>query len=192
MEQRKSDINTGDGNVINASSNGLNYSFDFSSQVTPEKSGTAPMPGPQPVNQVVAPASQPNVVQTNNVAPMGGTSEPAGPVQTVEPAMPIGPEPVQTAAPTMPVGPEPVQTAEPNAPVGMDSATVTPVSNTDGSALQTTEGVQPEVQTTEAAQNQAEEPIIKDKKSTKTFLFIIVGLIVVFIIALPFIFKIFG
>ena len=33
MEQRKSDINTGDGNVVNVDTNGLSYSFDFSSQV---------------------------------------------------------------------------------------------------------------------------------------------------------------
>ena len=40
MEQRKSDIDTGDGNVVNVNSNGLSYSFDFSSQVDQNPSST--------------------------------------------------------------------------------------------------------------------------------------------------------
>ena len=70
MEQRKSDINTGDGNVVNVDTNGLSYSFDFSSQVeqTPQVAPVQPEVAPQvtSVQPEVAPQVapvQPEVAQ---------------------------------------------------------------------------------------------------------------------------------
>ena len=67
MEQRKSDINTGDGNVVNIDTNGLSYSFDFSNQVQ-NNSQVAPV---APVQPEVAPTVPVQPEVTPAVAPVG-------------------------------------------------------------------------------------------------------------------------
>ena len=71
MEQRKSDINTGDGNVVNVDTNGLSYSFDFSSQVesVPQAAPVQPEVAPQvaPVQPEVATQSEQVQVTEQNV-----------------------------------------------------------------------------------------------------------------------------
>ena len=195
MEQRKSDINNGDDNVINASSNGLNYSFDFSSQVNPAGGQATPMAGPQPVNQGVPPTPQPSVVQSNSVAPMemnnGFTNQvQPEPVQAIEPTNQAQSEPVQAIEPTNQVQPEPV--SDPMVQIQPETAQATePINQVQPESVQATGSNV--VQTGEqVSQAQSNGPIIKDKKATKTFLFIIVGLIIIFIIALPFIFNVIG
>ena len=139
MEQRKSDIDTGDANSVNVNANGLNYSFDFSSQVNNTVPGTvAPMPTAEPVAPAPMPAVEP-------VAP--------APMPTVEP-----------------VAQAPMPTAEPVAPAPMPAV----------------EPVQVQQATTQRTE------LIKDKNGTKKFLIIVGIIVVVFIIALPFIFKMLG
>ena len=99
MEQRKSDINTGDGNVVNVDTNGLSYSFDFSSQVQN--------------NSQVAPVQQ--VPQAEPVQPVPQV-EPVQPAPQVEPVQPVPQvEPVQPAPQVEPV--QPVPQAEPVQPM---------------------------------------------------------------------------
>jgi len=212
MEQRKSDINTGDGNVINVDNNGLNYSFDFSSQVASDANQMAePMMGAQQVNQMNEPMfnGQQNGQMVDNVQP---EFQPM-PEVNYQPEVNAGPMPMPEATyndvqPAM--GPQ----VMPNeaAPMAGPNAVVTPATTNDVQAVNvnavptdvqvnaeqgaTVQGeqvanVQGEVQNIQQTQGSDEE-IIKDKKATKRFLFIIVGIIVAFIIALPFINKIIG
>ena len=134
MEQRKSDINTGDGNVVNVDTNGLSYSFDFSSQVdnTPQVA---------PVQSEAAP----------QVAPVQPEAAPQ--------AAPVQPEAAPQAAPVQPVAAQQVESVQPQ-------------------EIQTEQ-----VQATE--ENVTGEDLIKDKKSTKVFLFVLFALVVAFIICLP-------
>ena len=123
MEQRKSDINTGDGNVVNVDTNGLSYSFDFSSQVD----------------------------NTPQVAPVQSEAAPQ--------VAPVQPEAAPQAAPVQPVAAQQVESVQPQ-------------------EIQTEQ-----VQATE--ENVTGEDLIKDKKSTKVFLFVLFALVVAFIICLP-------
>ena len=90
MEQRKSDINTGDGNVVNIDTNGLSYSFDFSNQVQ-NNSQVAPV---APVQPEVAPTVPVQPEVTPAVAPVQPEVAPTVPVQPeVTPAVaPVGSE----------------------------------------------------------------------------------------------------
>ena len=161
MEQRKSDINTDDGNVVNINSNGLNYSFDFSSQV--DSTSNVAKPSSVETLDVIAPAAEP----VQPVAPMPAVEpvQPAAPMPAAEPVQPVAPMPA--AEPVQPVAPMPA--AEPVQPVAPMPA----------------EQVQQSVQTDG-------DDLIKDKKSTKTFLIILGIVVAIFIIALPFIFGFFG
>lgn len=210
MEQRKSDINTGDGNVINVDNNGLNYSFDFSNQVTPDSTQISGSEvNVQPVPQA---SSQPAVStqMVDNSFQQGQSMPEVNPTPEVN----VGPMPMPNVTPNAAgpvVGP---QVSVPNgaSPMSSPSVEATPVSNgtvqsnpVNASVLSTNdqtngvqgeqavsnEGVQSEVQNTQQVQDSGEE-IIKDKKSTKVFLFTIVAIIVAFIIALPFIRNILG
>ena len=162
MEQRKSDINTGDANTINVDTNGLSYSFDFSSQVEPEKNiNQVPK---QPINQTPvepAPAPEP-VVQT-----------------PVEPA----PQPVVQA----PVEPTlaPVNQVQEQDSIPNPQAQTIEQSNVSKAQGNTESSVQEKT-----VQN--DEELIKDKKGTKKFIIIIGIIVIAFIIALPFIFKLIG
>ena len=156
MEQRKSDINTGDGNVVNVDTNGLSYSFDFSSQVdnTPQVAPVQSEAAPQvaPVQPEVAP----------QVAPVQPEAAPqAAPVQSevAQQAAPVQSEVAPQAAPVQPVAAQQVESVQPQ-------------------EIQTEQ-----VQATE--ENVTGEDLIKDKKSTKVFLFVLFALVVAFIICLP-------
>ena len=94
----------------------------------------------------------------------------------MEPTNQVQPEPVSD--PMVQIQPETAQATEPINQVQPES-----VQATGSNVVQTGEQV---------SQAQSNGPIIKDKKATKTFLFIIVGLIIIFIIALPFIFNVIG
>ena len=197
MEQRKSDINTDDGNVVNINSNGLNYSFDFSSQV--DSTSNVAKPSSVETLDVIAPAAEPvqpvapmpAVEPVQPAAPMSAAEpvQPAAPMPAVEPVQPVAPmpaaEPVQPAAPMPAVEPvqpvAPMPAAEPVQPVAPMPAAepVQPV------APMPAEQVQQSVQTDG-------DDLIKDKKSTKTFLIILGIVVAIFIIALPFIFRFFG
>ena len=199
MEQRKSDLDTGDGNVINVNNDGLNYSFDFSNQVAPDNNQVNTQfngnvqPAPEP-NFQASPMPEANFQANVQPMPMNEPSfqadvQPA-PMPEVSPAE-VQPMPQVNASEATPVmnggsleqnvnvqpvseeAPQTVNQAEP-------SVQVTPVQ----------EAVQPQV-ASEQSQN-SEGEIIKDKKSTKSFLFLIIGIIVAFIIALPFIKNIIG
>ena len=99
MEQRKSDINTGDGNVVNVDTNGLSYSFDFSSQVeqTPQVAPVQPEVAPQvaPVQPEVAPQVAP--VQPE-VAPQAAPVQP----EVAPQVAPVQPEVAPQVAPVQP------------------------------------------------------------------------------------------
>ena len=96
MEQRKSDINTGDGNVVNVDTNGLSYSFDFSSQVesVPQAAPVQPEVAPQvaPVQPEVAPQAAP---MQPEVAPQVAPMQP----EVAPQAAPMQPEVAQQVAP---------------------------------------------------------------------------------------------
>ena len=68
MEQRKSDINTDDGNVVNVNANGLSYSFDFSNQTVqnprPAQTIVTPEKNAQPVQPTAMPESTTQEEQT--------------------------------------------------------------------------------------------------------------------------------
>lgn len=220
MEQRKSDINTGDGNVINVDNNGLNYSFDFSSQVAHDSTqGVGPqvnaqaMPevNAQPGVQVVASNPQPgrqpmpevNSMPEVNVGPVAmpeTTTSGVGP--TVGPQVSVSNEVSPMSSPSVPtvsVQNANVQASGVTTPADIQTSTVgvnTVPTDIQASAVQgestvSDTGVQGEMQNTQQVQDSGEE-IIKDKKSTKVFLFVIVAIIVAFIIALPFIRNILG
>ena len=122
MEQRKSDINTGDGNVVNIDTNGLSYSFDFSNQVQ-NNSQVAPV---APVQPEVAPTVPVQPEVTPAVAPVQPEVAPTVPVQPeVTPAVaPVQPE----VAPTVPVQPEVTPAV---APVGSEINNVDTSTSTD-------------------------------------------------------------
>ena len=109
-------------------------------------------------------------------------NEPVTPVIPVEPVTPVTPvEPVTPVTPVEPVTPvTPVEPVTPVTPV----EPVTPVTPVEPvtSAEQTNE------QSVES-EDDADE-IIKDKEATKRFIIILTVVIVAFIIALPFIFKV--
>ena len=171
MEQRKSDIDTGDSNVVNVNSNGLNYSFDFSNQVSSN---------PEPINPIPMPAPASNV----EPAPMPGTVSAPEPQPVVEPV--VSPE----SAPVDPVSTvEPVVSPEP-APV---ESVNTPDINSDSEMQNVAENQATEkpLEQANTANVQGEE-LIEDKKGTKKFLIIITIIVVAFIIALPFIFNLIG
>lgn len=92
MEQRKSDINTGDGNVVNVDTNGLSYSFDFSNQVDNTQQAVQPtvQAEPAPATQV-QPEMAPQAVQPEVQA------QPAVQVDPVQPEAAVQAEPVQSA-----------------------------------------------------------------------------------------------
>ena len=171
MEQRKSDIDTGDSNVVNVNSNGLNYSFDFSNQVSSN---------PEPINPTPMPAPASNV----EPAPMPGTVSAPEPQPVVEPV--VSPEPAPV---------DPVSTVEPV--VSPEPAPVESVNNPDINSDSEMQNVA-ENQATEKPLEQANtanvqgEELIEDKKGTKKFLIIITIIVVAFIIALPFIFNLIG
>ena len=171
MEQRKSDIDTGDSNVVNVNSNGLNYSFDFSNQVSSN---------PEPINPTPMPAPASNV----EPAPMPGTVSAPEPQPVVEPV--VSPEPAPV---------DPVPTVEPV--VSPEPAPVESVNNPDINSDSEMQNVA-ENQATEKPLEQANtanvqgEELIEDKKGTKKFLIIITIIVVAFIIALPFIFNLIG
>ena len=171
MEQRKSDIDTGDSNVVNVNSNGLNYSFDFSNQVSSN---------PEPINPTPMPAPASNV----EPAPMPGTVSAPEPQPVVEPV--VSPEPAPV---------DPVATVEPV--VSPEPAPVESVNNPDINSDSEMQNVA-ENQATEKPLEQANtanvqgEELIEDKKGTKKFLIIITIIVVAFIIALPFIFNLIG
>lgn len=203
MEQRKSDLDTGDGNVINVNNDGLNYSFDFSNQVVPDNNQVNAQ-----FNGNVQPAPEPNFQA--NVQPMPEANFQANvqPMPMNEPSFQADVQPT----PMPEVSPAEVQ---PTVMPQVNASEVTPVMNggsleqnvnvqpVSEEALQAVNQAEPSVQVTpvqEAVQPQvaseqsqnSEGEIIKDKKSTKTFLFLIIGIIVAFIIALPFIKNIIG
>ena len=88
MEQRKSDINTGDGNVVNVDTNGLSYSFDFSNQVDNTQQAVQPtvQAEPAPAAQVepVQPEMAPQAVQPEVQAQPAVQAEPVKPEATVQ------------------------------------------------------------------------------------------------------------
>lgn len=199
MEQRKSDINTEGGNVINVDNNGLNYSFDFSSQVIPN------------TGQVIQPAEptpKANVDSGVNLEPKvsvqmasSGSSQPVvSPIPEVQESTEAVKMPgVVTDGAKPVIGPQvnvsevtPMATPSVDSKVAGDSTVSVNVTNDQANVgTAPVKNVQDEVQNTEQAQS-GDEEIIKDKKSTKVFLFAIVAIIVVFIIALPFIRNILG
>ena len=228
MEQRKSDINTGDGNVVNVDTNGLSYSFDFSSQVEPANQQNVQQPQvmpstPEPVQpQVVSsmPASAGSQVIPGTPEPVQPQVVPSAPEPVQQPqVVPSAPEPVQQPQ-VMPSAPEPVQqpqvmpsapesagpqvipgTPEPVQPSVQQPESLGQVSDqsqAQSSNLQTqvADKNESDVKTVESVNKIVSssngEELIKDKKSTKRFLIAVVIIIVAFVIALPFIFKILG
>lgn len=145
MEQRKSDINTGDGNVINVDTNGLSYSFDFSNQVQ----------------------SNPQAQMVQNVQQPMPQQAPVVPQQV----------PVMQNVQQTPVAPQ-------QAPVMQDVPQQAPVMQ--NVPQQANSNVQ---QTQYTSNNTEDDVLIKDKKSTKTFLIFLFVLVISFIIALPFVYK---
>ncbi len=102
--------------------------------------------------------------------------EPVTPVTPVEPVTPVTPvEPVTPVTPVEPVTPvTPVEPVEPVTPV----TPVEPVTSAEQTNEQSVE-----------SEDDADE-IIKDKEATRRFIIILTVVIVAFIIALPFIFKV--
>ncbi len=158
MEQRKTDIDTGDNNTLNINANGANYTFDLPGQVGNVNTNYNTVPiAPVTINPQ-------NHISSVNVEPV----QPVSPMPAVEP---VNVEPVQPVSPMPAVEPVNVEPVQPVSP--MPAA----------EPAQTFEQ--------QVVQNNAED-LIKDKKDTKKFLIIIVIITVVFIVALPFIFKILG
>ena len=205
MEQRKSDIDTGDSNVVNVNSNGLNYSFDFSNQVSSNPEPINPTPMPAPASNV-EPAPMPGTVSAPEPQPVvepvvSPEPAPVDPVPTVEPVVspkPAPVDPVPTVEPVVspePAPVDPVPTVEP-----VVSPEPAPVESVNNPGINSDSGMQnvAENQATEKPSEQANtanvqgEELIEDKKGTKKFLIIITIIVVAFIIALPFIFNLIG
>lgn len=187
MEQRKSDINTDDGNVVNVDTNGLSYSFDFSSQVEPNN-GPAPVNAPEVSAAPVEPVASPDVA-TPDAQPVASPTVETPVVEEtsaeVTPAVEAAPvveaTPMVEAAPAAEVTPE-VETAP-----AVEAAPI--VETTEQAADAPLEGTTET--TSETKQEEvSDEALIKDKKATKRFLIIVFIIVVAFIIALPWIFGI--
>ena len=200
MEQRKSDINTGDANTINVDTNGLSYSFDFSSQVEPEKNinqvpkqpinqtPVEPAPAPEPVVQTpVEPAPQPVVQAPVEPAPQPVVQTPVEPVSAPEPVVQTPVEPAPQPVVQAPVEPTlaPVNQVQEQDSIPNPQAQTIEQSNVSKAQGNTESSVQEKT-----VQN--DEELIKDKKGTKKFIIIIGIIVIAFIIALPFIFKLIG
>lgn len=79
MEQRKTDINNGDGNVVNVDTNGLSYSFDFSNQVANSQQSAPVTPEAQaPITQ------EQNPVMPEAQAPIAQEQTPVMPEMQVQ------------------------------------------------------------------------------------------------------------
>lgn len=189
------------------SQNNMSYSFDFSSQVdntaTPVNQGgvTVSASDTPAVNQAanvqdsVSPA--PNVAQeamTSVQTPVNPSVQQSSVNSTVQQATVNSS--VQQAPVSPGVQPNTVNSVEGQAPINQPSQTTT-ATNTVASEVTDAPmpGVVPPVtpETVMAQKNENEEiELIKDKKATKNFLIGLFVVLIIFIIALPFIFNIMG
>lgn len=187
MDDKKDVINNGDNQADN-----MNYSFDFANQVDANAAPVTPEVTPATPESTVTPEvpTADNVAVTpvsENVVPEASTTESVMPetanTQDVTPATEVTPAPEVTPTTENSVTPE-MSTDQPTTDdANADSIPVMP-------------GVAPVMpETVGTKDNNSEEEsleLIKDKKATKRFLIILFVVLLVFIIALPFIFNIAG
>ena len=165
MDENKNVNNTG-----NQSNDNMNYSFDFANQVDANTVPATPEVTPVAEN-VVSETST-----TENVTPEVTNSQEAKPNVETTPA------------------PEVTAVSENNTTAENVEQPVVDANNVDG--IPVIPGVAPVTpETVSTGENNSEQDdieLIKDKKATKKFLIILFIVLLVFIIALPFIFNVAG
>ena len=188
MDDKKDVINNGENQA-----NNMDYSFDFANQVDAN---------PAPVTPEVTPTENVSTLETpaaDNVAATPVSENVVPEVSATESVTPETVTNVQDAAPTVEVTPEVTPTPEVTSAAenGVTTETVeqstTDTTNAEGIPVMPGEGlVTPE--TAGMPENNSEEDLelIKDKKATKRFLIILFVILLIFIIALPFIFSVAG
>ncbi len=189
MDDKKDVIN----NSENQANDNMDYSFDFANQVD---ANTAP------VTPEVTPATPENTVTletpaTDNVAATPVAENAVPEASTTEIVTPEAATNTQETISNVEVTSAPEVTPTPENSVTPETApeqTTTDAANADGIPVMS--GVAPVTpETVGTAENNSEEEsleLIKDKKATKRFLIILFVLLLVFIIALPFIFNVAG